>query len=364
MTTTHTNIKTRKSTRKPFGARKLSIVGLAALMIALGSSPANALFGFGEKDKEQSHKKDNDKVQVEAAEYLSMLSAPLPEIPGPKRTVAVAQFDAVGSFTRVHGGWDIGGGLSAMLTTALTESDRFIVLERGSLSTVMSEQQLAANGLTNEESGAKAGNLFGAQLLVMGSVTEFGQNNSGGGFSIGFGGSDLAGSISPQFSKGYVAIDVRFVDSTTGQVVRSLTVRKKIKSSGLAGSINFKGISFGGNKFQSTPLGEACRDAINEIAQKVAEEAAVMKWTGRVVDADLGEVYVNAGADCNVKVGDSFKVYRVTKTLTDPTTGEVLGQRKRQIGTVEITSVDEKFSIGDYHKILDTEPKRDDFVTE
>jgi curli biogenesis system outer membrane secretion channel CsgG len=349
--------KTRKTT-----TRKFSLLSLAALMLVMGVTPAHGW--FGDKDKDKNRKNDRDEIQVEAEEHLAMLSAPLPTIPGPKRTVAVSHFDAVGSFMAVHGGWDVGGGLSAMLTTALTESDRFIVLERGSLSTVMSEQQLAASGLTNKESGAQAGNLFGAQILIMGSVTEFGQNNSGGGFSIGFAGSDLGGAISPQFSKGYVAMDVRFVDSTTGQVIRSITVRKKIKSSALAGSIKFEGISIGGNKFNSTPLGEACREAINEIAQTVALEAAALPWTGRVVDAELGEVYLNAGHDTNIQLGDRFKVYRVTKTLTDPTTGELLGQRKRQIGTVEITTVEEKLAIGTYHKLLDVEPGRNDLVTQ
>ncbi len=340
--------------------RKVSILTLTALMFVLGASPANAWFG----DKEKNRKKDRDDIQVEATEHLAMLSAPLPTIPGPKRTVAVDHFDAVGSFTSVHGGWDVGGGLSAMLTTALIESESFIVLERGNLSSVMSEQQLAANGLTNAESGAQAGNLFGAQLLIMASVTEFGQNNSGGGFSIGFAGSDLGGAISPQFSKGYVAIDVRIVDATTGQVVNSYTVREKIKSSALAGNINFKGFSFGGNKFNSTPLGEACRSAINQIAQRFAADAAAVKWTGRVVDAELGEVYLNAGSTSNIHIGDSFKVYRITKTLTDPTTGEMLGQRKRQIGTLEITQVEEKLAIGEYHKHLDVEPQRNDLVIE
>lgn len=339
---------------------KLMTMALTLVMLTLGASPANAWFG----DKEKNRKKDRDEIQVEAEEHLAMLSAPLPTIPGPKRTVAVSEFTAVGSFTAVHGGWDIGGGLSAMLTTALTESERFIVLERGNLSTVMSEQQLAANGLTNQESGAQAGNLFGAQLLIMGSVTEFGQNNSGGGLSFGFSGSDLGGAISPQFSKGHVAIDIRIVDATTGQVVNSYTVRKKIESKALAGNINFKGFSFGGNKFNSTPLGEACREAINEVAQRFAADAAAVTWTGRVVDAELGEVYLNAGNNSDIHVGDSFKVYRITKTLTDPTTGEVLGQRKRQIGTIEITEVEEKMAIGEFHKHMNVEPQRNDLVTE
>jgi hypothetical protein len=96
----------------------------------------------------------------------------------------------------------------------------------------------------------------------------------------------------------------------------------------------------------------------------VALEAAALPWTGRVVDAELGEVYLNAGHDTNIQLGDRFKVYRVTKTLTDPTTGELLGQRKRQIGTVEITTVEEKLAIGTYHKLLDVEPGRNDLVTQ
>ena len=41
------------------------------------------------------------------------------EVPGPKRTVAVGRVDAIGAFTAKYGNWDIGGGLGAMLATAV-----------------------------------------------------------------------------------------------------------------------------------------------------------------------------------------------------------------------------------------------------
>ena len=47
---------------------------------------------------------------------------------GPKKRIAVAKFDTIGSFSAEYGTWDIGGGLAAQLTTALVESGQFIVV--------------------------------------------------------------------------------------------------------------------------------------------------------------------------------------------------------------------------------------------
>jgi len=44
------------------------------------------------------------------------------------------------------GGGDIGTGLSTMLTTALVNSNRFIVLERDVLDEVLREQDFGASG--------------------------------------------------------------------------------------------------------------------------------------------------------------------------------------------------------------------------
>ena len=73
----------------------------------------------------------------------------MPVIPGPKRTIAVGKFDAIGAFTQKYGDWDIGGGLAAMLTSALVKSDRFVVIERAELSQILSEQELNAHSDEN-----------------------------------------------------------------------------------------------------------------------------------------------------------------------------------------------------------------------
>ncbi len=303
--------------------------------------------------------------QITPADISGLLTDVIPGISGPKRAVAVGKFDAVGSFTSKYGDWDIGGGLSAMLTTALAESNRFIVIERANLNHILSEQELKGSKLLNQKTGPALGKLTGVQFLVFGSVTEFGASDSGGGFGLGFAGGGLPFStgLSRQSKSGSVAIDIRIVDTTTGRIVDTARVKEKIKSSGWDISGGYQGISLGTNQFIKTPLGEASRRAITKIVHYIARKAEKTAWTGRVVDVGDDEmVYINAGANSGIKVGDFFMIERVTKTLTDPETGEVLSKRKKAVGSVHINTVEEKVAYGPYASEGIESPQRGDFV--
>src|ERR1700687_3967300 len=116
-------------------------------------------------------------------------AAALAHVPtGPRKRISVAKFDANGAFVTVYGGWDIGGGLAAQLTTALVESGRFIVVERPDLQVVLREQELAQLNVTSKGSAPQAGNVLGTQLIVRGSVTEFEQTSGSSGMHIGVSG--------------------------------------------------------------------------------------------------------------------------------------------------------------------------------
>jgi len=304
-------------------------------------------------------------VQASAEDISGLLTDEIPKISGPKRTVAVGKFDAVGSFTANYGDWDIGGGLSAMLTTALAESNRFIVIERANLNQILSEQELKGSKLLDQKTGPALGKLTGVNFLIFGSVTEFGAEDKGGGFGLGFAGGGLpfTTGLSRQSKSGSVAIDVRIVDTTTGRIVDTARVKEKIKSSGWDVSGGYQGISLGTNQFNKTPLGEASRRAITKIVHYIARKAEKTAWTGRVVDIGDDEViYINAGANTGIQVGDFFMIERVTKILTDPETGEVLSERKKAVGSVQITTVEEKLAYGPYSSEGQESPKRGDLV--
>ncbi len=306
--------------------------------------------------------------QSALAEEEKILTGPIPSVQGPKRTVAVGKFSATGAFTSKYGSWDIGGGLAAMLTSALVESERFIVIERAQVQQLLSEQQLKGSGAVSETTGPDLGRLTGVQYFIYGAVTEFGVDDEGGGIGIGGSGGNLlggllSGALSHQSSSGKVAMDLRIVDASTGQVLEVKRVEEPVESSGVDLSVGYEGVSLGGNKFWKTPLGEACRRALTRAVQHFAQEANDRPWTGQVVDYDGGVIYINAGGRNGIQVGDSFRIERIVKKLTDPATGEILMLRKAPLGLVKVDFVEPKIAAGTFTAIDVQAPERGDLVS-
>ncbi|MBN1258015.1 MAG: hypothetical protein JXA52_09965, partial [Planctomycetes bacterium] len=213
------------------------------------------------------------------------------------------------------------------------------------------------------------GGLTGVQMMLYGSVTEFGEGERGGGFSIGmsgFGGGNRASSFgaSPQWTKGSIAMDIRIVDTTTGQVIKTFKVRERVSSRGFSASFGMDQVNVGNNFFAQTPLGQAARRCITKAIDKFAEIAAKRPWQGRIVEVDGGTVYINAGSTSGIEVGNVFKVERVTKTFTDPETGQVIGQKKEELGRIEVTEVMDKMSTATYIPLAAEVPQRNDIVLE
>lgn len=310
----------------------------------------------------------DDGVITQMPAEPGVLTGKVPTVKGPKRVVAVARFDAVGSFTAVYGNWDVGGGLEAMLITALMESGRFIVVERAHIQPILAEQQMKQSGLVNPTTGPAAGNITGVHAFIIGSVTSFGATDKGGGVSVGAGGSGgllggVVGGLSQQSQSGKVTIEMRYVNATTSQIMDTVTISEEIESSSWSLNAGYKGVSLGTNKFYNTPLGEATRRAITSAVQQLATELNNVPWSGLVVDFDGTELYINAGKSSGIKAGDKLLIERIAKTLTDPATGEVLKITKQKVGVVTLTSVEERISSGSFKPLDITQPQRGDLVS-
>lgn len=304
-----------------------------------------------------------NKAKKRKAQEAAAAEQTLTVIPGPKRTVAVADFNNPTGFLLQYGQVDVGGGLAAMLTTALVQSGQFIVVERARLSSLMSEQELTVAGLVPAPHGAAPGKLLGAQLLIMGSLTEFSRAAKGNGFGIGIGSNGRKFGLAPRSQTGTVGMDIRVIDTTTSEVVTSFSVRESIKARALGLKFSDGNVNLSHSNFSKTPLGQAARRAIDAVAKRFAAEAAARPWMGQVVDFDAGEVAINAGGSSGIQPGDSFEVFRVSKVLTDPTNGRIIGLRKRSIGSVVIAEVAENVAFGAFHG-ASVAPQRGDLVTE
>ena len=156
---------------------------------------------------------------------------------------------------------DVGRDLASMLTNELAATEKFKVVERAKLGKVLEEQDLAEAGRISKKTGAKIGKLTGAQYLVYATVTAFDTNTAGTGGGIGFRGISLGG----KKEEAYLAIDLRVVDTTTGEVEYTRTVEGRATSYGMSGGLSHAGFSGGLSKYEKTPTGKAIRGAIIEI---------------------------------------------------------------------------------------------------
>jgi len=177
-----------------------------------------------------------------------------------KPSIGVADFRNDTSAAWWYGG--AGRDLSGMLTNELASTEKFRVVERAKLGPVLEEQDLAASGRVSKSSAAKIGKLTGAKYLIMGTVSAYEEKTAGGGGGISFGGFSVGG----KKDDAYIAVDVRVVDTTTGEVEFTRTVEARSTSYGIHGGV-YRG-GFGGNlgKYENTPAGKAIRACLVEIS--------------------------------------------------------------------------------------------------
>jgi curli biogenesis system outer membrane secretion channel CsgG len=277
---------------------------------------------------------------------------------GPKKRIAVIKFDA--SSAGALGGADLGSGLAAQLTTALINTGQFIVIERSELASVLREQEMSMQKLVASDTAAQAGHLLGAQYLVRASVTQFDQSSGGGGIRIGIGGAAGAGGLGLATNTAIVGIDLRLIDTTTGQVVQSHHAEAKIEDRGISADAGSHGVAFGADTFARTPLGRATQQAVDKAVVFIVEATKPLPWSGRVVDVSGDQVFVNAGANAGIRSGDTLTVSAITRQLTDPASGALLGVIEERLGDIQIVSVQEQYSVARMNAPFQT--KRGDLV--
>ncbi len=293
---------------------------------------------------------------------VTILTKEIRKVPGPKRTIAVQRFSSSGGFGAYYGSWDVGAGLEAMLVTALVETDQFIVVERANLGDILSEQELAASGMTGKGESVEVGQLNSAQLLIYGAVTEFETREKSGGFNIGtsIGGKKLG--LGRSKAEGSIGLDIRLIDASSGRILKSKHIKEAMIAKGFDISGGYKGISMGDRNFVKTPIGQAAREAITKVVELITKEAAKSDWTGQVVEYDGQDIYINAGSLSGIKEGDQFVIKKIIKKLTDPTTGELLMLKTEKLGMVKVGTVAEKIAFGEYTSVSHNSPIRGDMA--
>ncbi len=264
--------------------------------------------------------------------------AGMPPIVGPKKLIAVGSFE---NKTNFSGQWNLGDGMAEMLTTSLMQSARFIVLERPEVERILREQNFAASGRTTGEGGAKIGKVLRAQILVIGAITEFSSRTEDSSLGV----STKKIGLGLNVAKAHIAINLRMIDTTTGQVLYSERIAEKAQRTNVAADYTSSDFAIGGSHFKKTPLGEVTQKAIDRAVIFIARKMQNLPWKGRVVMVKEDKIFINAGSQSAIKPGMAFTVYNPGEALIDPETGMDLGSDETLIGKIQVAEVKDKFSI-------------------
>ena len=267
--------------------------------------------------------------------------------PGSKVRIAVLNFENNSTWT--WWGDNLGRAAADELTTQLFKTGDFSMIERAQLDAVLAEQDLGASGAVTISSAARIGQLLGAQLILTGSITQFSIERISGGFR-GIGGS---------YSKAESMMDVRLVNTTTGEIM----LAEEGEGEKRFGGGFFKGAGLE-REFDAGVAQEALRPSVEQVVEKISSQAGHFASlqppapVGQIVGGNGDALYINRGENFSVQVSQRFEVVRVVNEIKDAD-GTVLDRITDRVGVLEVTQVLSKSAGSLKERVLKETPSKD-----
>ena len=255
---------------------------------------------------------------------------------------------------------DIGKGIVDLLVTDLVKDGTYSVIERKQLDKILAEQNFSNSNRADPASAARIAKVLGVDAIIVGSITEFGNETKKTGLG-GVGGNWHGvglGNIGHSNSKANVAITARIINVDTAEIMGVADGKgqsARASTNMLGGGGNWGGFGggnadFGNSDFQQTIIGEATKKAVDDLSTNLVADSTKIATRpitveGVVAAVEGKQIILNVGGKAGVKVGDQFNVERVTKEIKDPTTHEVIRRLATSVGVVKATDVDDASAI-------------------
>jgi curli biogenesis system outer membrane secretion channel CsgG len=255
-------------------------------------------------------------VSAPAALNATAVAAP-PPVHLLKRKIAVGRFDnetLYGKALLAPGETDpLAKQTSDMMSNALNDTGRFIVLERIDLGLVEAEQ--ARDGIQ--------GNVVGADDLLIGAVTQFGRETEG---EDGF-----LSNTKKQVA--YATVDIRLVDVKTAQVIFTAT------GTGQASVENGTVAGFGNTaNYDETLNDRAISAAIDDAMNPLVQQLEAQPWRTDILKVDGDTVYISGGAAQNLTPGTTLAVMQAGQTVKSAQSGFGISLPPTKIASLTVQS--------------------------
>lgn len=165
----------------------------------------------------------------------------------------------------------LGTGIADMLVEKLLETDKFRLMERKALESVIGEQKInAVPGASPDAALTRTSGVLGARYMITGSVTRFGfEEHNVGGFVTAVA---TFGMLSFKKHRTEVRLTARVIDTATGEIIASMHSEG---ASNKGGGLRILGMGANGGgggssdkrNFRETAIGEATERAVNRLVE-------------------------------------------------------------------------------------------------
>ncbi len=243
------------------------------------------------------------------------------------------------------GNWDLGCGISQLLSARLAQIAGYVVVDLDSLDRI--EDMKCREGGRTENFAALFDSLK-VGFLVCGMVEDFGIS------SFGIATPSVGG-----FQAYRAGVRVNFFLWERGKAAALLEAESKgeIKQKGLG--LTFLGrpteqmkeyemldrLEFGSETFMSTIAGKAIDTMLTDMVEKIKvvlppqRDLSSAVGPAIILSVEDGQVYFNRGYEDEISPGDEFVVYTRGDELRDPLTDELLGYTDKRVGRIRVSFV-------------------------
>jgi len=257
------------------------------------------------------------KVQMKQSVTGHVTEAPTAKMTGPKRRIAVVDFEN----KTAYGQGRLGSAAADVLMREIGKTGKFILVERDKINKMLEEQKLGQTGVIDPNTAAQMGKVLGVNAIVTGAISNFGVTTSGTDL--------LLTQTKKQVAK--VTVDIRVVDAETGEVLYI--------DSGKGEATSAKGqfLGLGGRGgYDETLEGDALAAAVSQLALNIEAQVGRKPWSARVADFDGTHMYLDAGRESGVEIGARLLVFKLGREIKSPTTGKVIGRTEEKLGEAEV----------------------------
>ncbi|MBN1864727.1 MAG: hypothetical protein JW808_07495 [Victivallales bacterium] len=215
------------------------------------------------------------------------------------------------------------------LIAFLTKSRKFNMLSRTHIESVINENMLTESDWIKPGEAERIGKLLVADYLVTGVINRM-------EFQVIEQNIQITGETTPRIVATFKS-QFQIIESQSGKIVAADQVLNRLKSADVRREIpaserkdwtlaDFRELLF---ERSATEMGNAILSGVYPV---------------KIIEVAADSVVLNRGQGVGVNVGDIFVVVSQGEPIVDVDTGETLGGSEEEVGMIEITSVEVKFS--------------------